>query len=472
MIPKDFNFKKVNEEISILLVDDEKNLLLALETTLLSAGIEKISTLSNPSKIIETIEAIKPNIVILDENIGAVRGSELIGPILYKFPSTQIIMLTAISDVALVVKCMQSGAIDFLTKPIEEARLLSSIFNAIKKITMVDELQKMKLYLTGKNLEHPENFEEIVSVDDKITNLFKYIESVSKTPLPILLTGETGVGKELFAKAIHKTSKSKGKFIAFNAAGTDDNFFSDTLFGHVDGAFTSADKKRTGLLSEADNGTIFIDEIGDLQLNSQVKLLRLLQEKEYYPIGSDKAKQCLAKIVCATNKNLAEEVKASRFRADLFYRLNSHVILIPPLRDRIQDIEVLIPHLINKYKTNKTFTIGFPKQLIPILSHYSFPGNIRELEMMVADAIAICKGTTLPLEPFFNKIDAVKIMKDKDVTTKEYSTIDAFPSLWEVEKQHIQKALTLAEQNQSMASRLLGITRQTLHKKLKETDEK
>jgi DNA-binding NtrC family response regulator len=362
---------------------------------------------------------------------------------------------------------MQSGAIDFLTKPIDEARLLAAIFNAIKKITMVDELQKMKSYLTGKNLEHPEYFSKIISTDDKITNLFKYIESVSKTPLPILLTGETGVGKELFAQAIHKTSESKGNFTAFNAAGTDDNFFSDTLFGHVDGAFTSADKKRTGLLAEAENGTIFIEEIGDLQLNSQIKLLRLLQEKEYYPIGADKPKQCHAKIVCATNKILAEEVKAGRFRADLFYRLNSHVIYIPPLRERIQDIEVLIPHFINKHKTNKNFTIGYPKQLLPILSQYSFPGNIRELEMMVADALATSKGSTIPLEPFFNKIDAVKNIKEKTLS-KEYSTIDDFPSLQEIEKQHILKALTLAEQNQSLASRLLGITRQTLHNKLKD----
>lgn len=467
MIPKDFNFKKVNAEISILLVDDEKNLLTALETTLLSSGIEKISLLSNASKIMETMEALKPNILVLDENIASIRGSELIGPILYKFPSTQIIMLTAIGDIELVVKCMQSGAIDFLTKPIDEARLLAAIYNALKKITMVDELQKMKSYLTGKNLEHPEYFSKIISTNDKITNLFKYIESVAKTPLPILLTGETGVGKELFAQAIHKTSQSSGNFVAFNAAGTDDNFFSDTLFGHVDGAFTSAEKKRIGLLSEAENGTIFIDEIGDLPLNSQIKLLRLLQEKEYYPIGADKPKQCNAKIVCATNKSLAEEVKSGRFRADLFYRLNSHVIYIPPLRERIQDIEVLIPHFINKHKTNKNFTIGYPKQLLPILSQYSFPGNIRELEMMVADALATCKGSTIPLEPFFNKIDAVKSIKDKTFSN-EYSTIDDFPSLHDIEKQHIQKALALAEQNQSLASRLLGITRQTLHNKLKD----
>jgi len=467
MIPKDFNFKKVNAEISILLVDDEKNLLTALETTLLSSGIEKISLLSNASKIMETIEALKPNILVLDENIASIRGSELIGPILYKFPSTQIIMLTAIGDIELVVKCMQSGAIDFLTKPIDEARLLAAIYNALKKITMVDELQKMKSYLTGKNLEHPEYFSKIISTNDKITNLFKYIESVAKTPLPILLTGETGVGKELFAQAIHKTSQSSGNFVAFNAAGTDDNFFSDTLFGHVDGAFTSAEKKRIGLLSEAENGTIFIDEIGDLPLNSQIKLLRLLQEKEYYPIGADKPKHCNAKIVCATNKSLAEEVKSGRFRADLFYRLNSHVIYIPPLRERIQDIEVLIPHFINKHKTNKNFAIAYPKQLLPILSQYSFPGNIRELEMMVADALATSKGSTIPLEPFFNKIDAVKNIKEKTLS-KEYSTIDDFPSLQEIEKQHILKALALAEQNQSLASRLLGITRQTLHNKLKD----
>lgn len=467
MIPREFDFKKINRDISIMLVDDEKQILLALETTLLSAGIEKISTHSQIDTLLSAIDAKKPQIIILDENIGSKKGSEYIGQILYRQPGIQIIMLTANGDIELVVKCMQAGAIDFLTKPVDEARLLSAIYNAAKKITMVDELQKMKLYLTGKNLEHPENFSAIISTDEKVINLCKYIESVAQTPLPILLTGETGVGKELFAKAIHHSSQNRGKFIAFNAAGTDDNFFSDTLFGHIDGAFTSADKKRTGLLTEAENGTLFIDEIGDLPLSSQIKLLRLLQEKEYYPIGSDKPKTCNAKVVCATNKSLAEEVKANRFRSDLFYRLNSHVIYIPPLRERIQDLEVLLPHFISKHKTNKSASIGYPKQLVPILSQYSFPGNIRELEMMVADALATCKGNILPLEPFFQKIDTVKLLKDKNFST-EYSSIDDFPSLEEIEKQHIKKALELAEQNQSLASRLLGITRQTLHKKLKE----
>ncbi|PCJ58133.1 MAG: two-component system response regulator [Planctomycetota bacterium] len=464
----EFNIQKIHSELSILIVDDEENLLLALETILLTNGVQKIKTLSNPKELTKVIESEHYHIVLLDENMGSTHGSDLISSIICHSPATQVIMLTAENSVNLVVKCMQSGAADYLTKPVNETRLIAAIINAGKKVTMVDEFQRIKSYLTGKELEHPDDFNNILTESDNVINLFKYIESVSKTPLPILLLGETGAGKEVFAKSIHNSSKQKGDFVAFNAAGVDDHFFSDTLFGHIKGSFTNASKDRPGLLKKAKGGSIFIDEIGDLQATSQIKLLRLLQEKEYFPLGSDQAEFCDAKIICATNKNLEEEVKAGNFREDLYYRLNSHTIKIPPLRDRLQDLEILVSHFINKHQINKNKNVLFPKQLIPILSHYKFPGNVRELEMMVADAVAMVKGNTISLEPFLSKIEIIKNSNKKELTSSEDNqSIEDFPSLKEIEKSHIQKAMKIAENNQSLASRLLGITRQTLNKKLK-----
>lgn len=468
MISDYFSIKKIGPEIPVLLMDDDKNVTLALETLLLSIGFEMVYSVNDPQKLEKGIADNHARILFLDENIGSVKGSDLIGNLICKFPGIQIIMMTAVNDIELVVRCMQAGAADYLVKPVNEARLTAALLNACKKLTMIDEMQSMKSYLSGKSLESPDDFGAIVTKSEQLLGLFKYIEAVSRTPLPILITGETGVGKELFANAIHKSSKAKGKFVAFNAAGVDDNFFSDTLFGHKSGAFTGADQDRLGLLQQAENGTLFLDEIGELQMGSQVKLLRLLQEKEYMPLGSDQSQASNAKIICATNRNLSEEVKKGHFRSDLYYRLSSHVITVPALRDRINDLEVLLPTLIKKH-SRQSGKIVYPKELIPILSHYGFPGNIRELEMMVADAVAVVKGSVLALEPFLQKLDLVRLNQDSPEKSLQMDIkIEDFPSLREIELEHIKKALDLSEGNQSVASRLLGITRQTLGKRLKE----
>ncbi|NIO86619.1 MAG: AAA domain-containing protein, partial [Candidatus Aminicenantes bacterium] len=250
-------------------------------------------------------------------------------------------------------------------------------------------------------VNHPEAFKEIITNDAKMKSIFQYIEVISSSPEPVLITGETGVGKELIAKVIHELSNRNGDFVAVNVAGVDDNIFSDTLFGHEKGAFTDAVRARAGMIQTASGGTLFLDEIGDLSIASQVKLLRLLQENEYFPLGSDIAKYTDARVILATNSNLKFLSKSGRFRKDLYHRICVHRVHVPPLRERLDDIPLLVEHFLHEAaETLKKKKPIVPGELFSLLETYRFPGNIRELRAMVLEAVSSAKSQMLSLKPF------------------------------------------------------------------------
>ena len=245
---------------------------------------------------------------------------------------------------------------------------------------------------------HPEVFADIVTRDSSMLAIFKYAEAVAPTTLPVLITGETGVGKELIGRCIHAASGRSGSFVPVNVAGLDDTLFADTLFGHVKGAYTGADAAREGMVAKAGEGTLFLDEIGDLAPESQIKLLRLLQEREYYPLGTDRPRPASARFVFATNLDIAKAMGDGKFRKDLLYRLRSHHIRIPPLRERPSDLPVLLDHFFQKAaKVVGKDQPPVPRELLPLLGSYAFPGNIRELEGMVFDAVVRHQSHTLSL---------------------------------------------------------------------------
>jgi DNA-binding NtrC family response regulator len=301
--------------------------------------------------------------------------------------------------------------------------------------------------------------------------------AVADTSLPVLITGETGTGKELFARALHRVSGKPGKFICVNVAGVDDTLFSDTLFGHRRGAFTGADRDRSGLIEEAENGTLFLDEIGDLGMESQVKLLRLLQEHTYYPLGSDILKRSGARIAAATNRDLCSLQQDGGFRKDLFYRLCTHRVHIPPLRERRDDIPILVEYLLEKAAAEmdrRKPTV--PRELFVLLNTHPFPGNVRELEGMICDAVSRHHSGVLSLESFREKIG---VPMERLVDTASTANLHTFslsnntlvfpeelPTLRELEDTLIAEALRRAEGNQSIAARLLGISRTTLNSRL------
>lgn len=303
--------------------------------------------------------------------------------------------------------------------------------------------------------------------------VFQFAESVAKSSKPVLITGETGVGKELLAKAVHQASGRKGPFVALNVAGIDDDAFSDTLFGHLRGAFTGAEMTRQGLIASASRGTIFLDEIGDLSSASQVKLLRLLQEREYFPLGSDTPKHSDASVILATNRNLTELVTQGYFRKDLYYRLQTHQIVLPPLRERTEDLPILLEHFLSvsavaleKKKPTP------PPELVALLGTYSFPGNVRELESMIFTAVSRHVSGKLSMDSFrelIGKGRAAKSGANADSVSRETPLIipdGTFPTLKDSVEFLVSEAIRRANGNQSLAADLLGITPSALNKRL------
>jgi len=301
--------------------------------------------------------------------------------------------------------------------------------------------------------------------------IFLYLESVAPSRQPVLITGETGTGKELIARAIHSLSGLRGPFVAINLAGLDDAMFSDTLFGHQRGAYTGADRTREGLIRQASGGTLFLDEIGDLSLGSQVKLLRLLQEGEYLPLGSDKVQGSEARIVVATHADLKSSMGQGVFRPDLYYRLCSHRVELPPLRDRPEDIPLLTAHFLKKAAAMLGKTVpAAPVELNRYLAAYRFPGNIRELEAIIHDAVARSGSRILPLEPVVAAIGSDLRPPISSATVVSACPVcpfaEKFPTLKEAENLLVSEALRLADNNQRLAAAYLGITRQALNKRL------
>ncbi len=457
----------------VMLVDDEEHFLLSAELTLKSNGINNVLTISDSRQVMKTLVQKEVSLVVLDINMPHVSGLELLPQIVERFPQIPVVIITAVNDVDNAVFSIKNGAFNYILKPVDDSRLVATIRSGIDLREIKNENVRLKKYLLKDNLEHPEAFEHIITKSSAMRAIFKYVEAIARTPLPVLITGETGTGKELIAQAIHDTSLREGELVPVNVAGVDDNLFSDTLFGHRKGAFTGADKERKGLIEKAERGTIFLDEIGDLSLESQVKLLRLLQDRKYYQLGSDIAKLSDARVICATHRDIETMKNNDTFRQDLYYRLQAHHIHIPSLRERKEDLPLLVDHFIGKAagELGKTKPTA-PKELITLLSNYSFPGNIRELEGIIFDAVSMHKSGVLSLdsikEKIFDKDTPVKISTIVDnAESDKVKFSENIPTLKETEELLINEALKRSDGNQSIAAELLGISRRALNNRLR-----
>lgn len=467
-----------NFNYSVAIIDDERESLYTSSLILKQSGINDVVLIEDPRELPVVLKERSFSILLLDLSMPHISGFELLKYLSLEYPEIPVIILTAIKDIETAVECIKIGASDYLVKPVEKNKLISSIKKALEMNRLKEEILGLKHRLIEDKLEYEEAFSEIITVNQKMRGIFKYIEVISKTEQPVLITGETGTGKELVARAIHKISGRKGEFVAVNVAGLDDTMFSDTLFGHRKGAFTGAISNREGMISRARGGTLFLDEIGDLSEASQLKLLRVIQERVYYPLGSDIAKSTDARIIVATNQDIHDMVNKGAFRKDLFYRLKAHHVHLPPLRERKDDIPVLLDHFIEESaKELGKKPPKYPEELIILLTNYSFPGNIRELKMIVYDAVARCKSSILSLEVFKEMIDiSNSIDKElKNEIVKFYIQMrfpDKLPTLKEMEELLINEALRRAKGNQGIAASMLGITRQALNKRLNKLHKK
>lgn len=469
----------VDGRYGVLMVDDEDNFLLTASVSLKAAGIDPVWTISDSREVMGFLEHNRPGVVVLDLTMPNLTGRDLLPRITSEYPGIPVIILTAHDDLDMAVDCMRSGARDYLVKPVEETRLIGSIRSQLEVVDLRQEMQTLKKsFLAGTPPEGTEAFEAIITDCDRIKSLFSYIRAVAPSQHPVLITGETGTGKELFARAVHDQSGFSGEYVAVNVAGLDDTHFTDTLFGHEKGAYTGADRPRDGLVSTAAGGTLFLDEIGDLAESSQLKLLRLLQERQYYPLGSDIARPSKARIVVATNRSIHELVRSGRFRKDLYFRLRTHEVQIPALRERTEDLPLLLDHFLEK----AGFSFGkkvpsYPRELITLLKTYNFPGNVRELEGLVDDAMARHVSGVLSMDSFKSAMSLDMSMFDDEPLgstgigspaegSNRFSYSGPFPSIKEVEEYLINQALEKADGNQTIAAQMLGITRQTLNKRL------
>jgi DNA-binding NtrC family response regulator len=458
---------------TVLLVDDEPDWLGSLSLTLEScAAITNIRTCSDSRQAMALLESDRVGLVLLDLTMPYLSGEQLLEQIAERHPEIAVIVVSGLNQLETAVRCMKLGAFDYCIKTDEEERIVGTVLRAVRMVEMRREYQELATRLVSRELRHPEAFDGIVTADRSMRDLFSYVEAVAKSPQPLLITGESGVGKELIARAAHTLGGCRGKLVTVNVAGLDDTVFADTLFGHVRGAFTGADQVRKGMVEEAGEGTLFLDEIGDLSIPSQVKLLRLLQEGEYFPMGSDLPKRLKARVVVATHQNLKEKERSGTFRCDLYYRLRTHQVHLPPLRERRGDIPLLLDYFLEEAARalgKKKPTP--PKGLAQYLTTYCFPGNVRELKAMVYDAVSLHRDRMLSMDSFVKTIEQLQSECPPPGSERPrhnpFSGFEELPTFSDAAAFLVMEAMDRASGNQTQAARLLGISQPALSKRLK-----
>lgn len=460
----------------ILIVDDQRTALAVLSRMLKNAGYDHIITCNDERDLMGILAKQEIDVLLLDLVMPHISGEDLLPEVRKKYPAIPVIMATSQDDTATVVRCMKNGAYDYITKPMAEDLLTAAMARAIQ----FRELERQNARLCNNFLADgpsvPSLFEHIITCSAKMIALFKYCEAVAPGKEPVLITGETGTGKELMARAFHGASHRKGPFVAVNVAGVDDHVFSDTLFGHQKGAFTGADKPRHGFINKAQGGTLFLDEIGDLSESSQIKLLRVIQENEFFPLGADKHIPTDARIIVATHKNLTLLQEEEGFRKDLFFRLRTHHMEMPPLRERGEDIGLLVDHFMEEAANQfDKPTPTYPKELIQLLRAHAFPGNIRELRAIVYDAVARHTSKVLSTEVFSKYIFSAEQRAQVSQVLEEencFKHLQTLPTLKASAEALIDEALHRTGRNQKIAAAMLGITPPALSKRLKQRLEK
>lgn len=454
----------------ILIVDDEPAWLRSLSLTLeSSAAITNTFLCQDSREVLPLLDKGGIGLVLLDLTMPGLSGEELLAAIAERHPDVACIIISGVSQLDTAVRCMKLGAFDYYVKTDEEDRIVGGVLRAIRMQELRDENLAVKRRLVAGGPAHPEAFAGIVTRSRAMYAVFAYIEAVAASPQPLLVTGESGVGKENLVRAAHAVSGTGGPLVAVNVAGLDDAVFADTLFGHVRGAYTGAEAARKGMVEEAAGGTLFLDEIGDLSVASQVKLLRLLQEGEYFALGSDLPKRLRARVIVATHHDLAAHEAEGRFRRDLYFRLRTHHVHIPPLRERKEDIEPLLRHfLAEAAAAMRKPAPTFPPELTACLAAYHFPGNIRELRAMVFDAVSLHTGRMLSMKSFLAAMGRTpQTCAPAAPPLNPFAPFEQLPTFAEAARFLVEEALSRSGGNQTLAARLLGISQPALSKRLK-----
>jgi len=445
----------------ILVIDDDKAVLNYLNIFLLQAGIFDVTILSDSTKAFDVLKSNRYDLLLLDMDMPEVTGLDILKKIQENSIDMETVVLTGVEDIELAVSAMKFGAIEYLVKPVDNERLLNLINNVMENRNshkMID-----REVPTSPGLKFGDAFKDIITQHEKMNAIFSIVEKMAQSDSSVLIWGESGTGKELIARAIHKISKrNKESFVAVNAGTFADELFSSEFFGHNQGAFTGARTSKRGLIEEADKGTLFLDEIGELALPIQIKLLRVLQEGEFFRLGSTKHLKVDVRILAATNKNLHEEIKKGNFRKDLFYRLNMNSVYLPPLRERKGDIPLLAYYFLKRFcAVNEKKIEKISDAAMKPLTHHDYPGNVRELMNVINSSVLIESTNEI------RKKSLPSYFLESATSFDEGFTNIPLKSMADVEKDHINKILGYTDGNKSKAAQILGISRVSLLSKVK-----
>ncbi len=443
-------------KFNVLVVDDEKNIREGLKKALELDGYN-VYLAADGLEGLKLIENEEIDLVITDLRMPEMSGEELLRRVVESYPTVQVIILTGHGTIETAVQAMRDGAFDFLTKPVNLDRLSLLVKRALSTRELV--LQHRALQ---EELEKQKQFANVIAKSPQMTAIFDVVHQVAPTKASVLITGESGVGKELIADAIHRLSDRKDKpFVKVHCAALTESLLESELFGHEKGAFTGAVGRKRGRFELAHLGTIFLDEIGEINPNVQVKILRVLQEKRFERVGGEETLQVDTRIISATNADLRSEIEAGRFREDLFYRLNVVNIEVPPLRERKEDIPLLVSAFIKEFaRENNKHVEGIDPKARSVLYNYSWPGNVRELRNCIESATVMCKGNIIHVDDL-----PPSVVGDSD---NDYIKISLGSKLSEAEEEIIRSTLNANKGNKSKTAEILGIGRKTLHRKIAE----
>lgn len=446
----------------ILVIDDEQDFLDTVKRGLIIAQMTNVTVENDPQKAADFfLHGEVVDIALIDVTMPGMSGVELLEVIKANSPETECIMLTAVNDAQTAIDCMKKGAYDYLLKPVSRDDLILTINRALERKRLV-QLADIAKQTSVPQLLNQEAFKAFTTRSLKMAKLLKEAELHATSSLPVLITGETGTGKELLARAIHHASPRAGSlFTPVNMAALTPTLFDAEFFGHTKGAFTGAEKDRTGYLEQTDKGTIFLDEIGTLTPELQGKLLRVLQEQEFFKLGSSTPRRVDIRFIAATNADLEHLVAENLFRKDLFYRLKGAWLHLPPLRDRKEDIELLVHAFLEEICGNGK-NAGIREDALALLKEYSYPGNIRELKSIIQSAINLAASRPITIASLPESIQRLK------ATVKKRSNAgNVVQTLETIEKTHILSTYEMQQQNKTVTAELLGIGLNTLRRKLK-----
>lgn len=453
--------------MKILIIDDEKIICESLKNYLSLKGYDDADISFDALTGEELLLSGGYDLVFLDITMPCKSGYQILIDAKKNGINSLIVMLTAISDISTVVNCIKAGAFDYMTKPLNNELILSVIIKAGENLRI---RKSLNLFTSECDLEIPNEFSGFFTSDGNMKKIMAYSAGIASRDCNVLITGESGTGKEIFAKAIHKLSRRKNNpFIAININAVPVNLFESSLFGYKKGAFTNALKDNAGYIKNAESGVLFLDEIGDLDLQCQTKLLRVIEEKIIYPVGSDKPEQADFRLITATNRNLKEDVKSGKFRADLYYRIADGIINLPPIRDRGKDVIFLARNLLEKLNKSNGFNKSFSDSFLNILLEIELRGNYRELQHIIKTAFfssskkIICENDFNFDIDIENNIGTVKPSKNNDFAD---NTADKMQTLEEVKIDYIKRILKLSNNNKKAAN-ILGISEQQIYNIIK-----